>query len=404
MCLKNVLFFILAFITFSIQGQDKNTLEKKRKNLIKEIELTSQILNETKKSQKASTNELKMLAKQVSIRKELIENITEQLDELNITIRKNQEVVASMEKDLQRLKDEYAKMIYYAYKNQSVYSRLMFLFTAKNFNELYRRIKYLQRYTAYRKKQVELIAKTKKTLEDKAKELEFKRKEKEELLNAEKRQKQLLDIEKEKKDQLLTSLKQQESKLLKDIQKKKDDAAKLNKAIQDIIKKELELARKKAEEEAKKTAMKLTPEIEKLSKDFIKNQGKLPWPVERGLISGTFGEHPHPVIKNLKVKNDGIDIQSPKGTIVRSIFDGKVANVIYNPGFNYAVIIKHGEYFTVYSNLEKVFVKSGDELTAKQSIGVIYTEEDNGETKMNFQIWKGISKLDPAKWLYASSQ
>src|SRR5690606_7014720 len=116
-------------------------------------------------------------------------------------------------------------------------------------------------------------------------------------------------------------------------------AAKLNKAIQDIIKKELELARKKAEEEAKKTAMKLTPEAERLSKDFIKNQGKLPWPVERGLISGTFGEHPHPVIKNLKIKNDGIDIQSPKGTIVRSVFDGKVVNVVYNPGFNYAVII-----------------------------------------------------------------
>ncbi len=396
-----VKYFLIAILfTLLCQGvaiaQSRSSLENKRKKLLKEIKLTSELLSNTQKNRKSSVIALQTLNKQIETRDKLIQNISDQIDFLDEHINRNNSVIESLERDLQKFKEEYAKMIYYAYKTRNAYSKLLFIFSSETFNDAFRRIKYLQRYADHRKRQVELIDLTKKSLSKQVEKLEERKQEKKALLDSETEQKQLLSGEKQKKNDLIKTLKKKESSLLADIKKKKRDAEKLNKAIEDIIKKEIELARKKAE--ASKNAMTLTPEAAKLSKDFVANKGKFPWPVERGVIIGTFGEHPHPVLPSVKVKNNGVDIKSPKGSIARAVFDGEVVNIVYNPGFNNAIIVKHGEYFSVYSNIDKTFVKAGDKLSPKQDLGTVYTDDD-GLTQIHFEIWQGTKKLNPAYWL-----
>ncbi len=398
LCVKLILLFIILLLSISnLHAQSRAQLEAKKNKILKEIELTSQLLNETKKTKSSSLSALKTLENQIAARNKLINNISQQINMLNENISRTDDVINAMEEDLKLLKENYAKMIYYAYKTNSSYNRLLFIFSAGSFNDMYKRVNFLKRYSAHRKKQLEIIEHTKAALNNRLEDLEAQKIQKQNLLSTETQQKNTLHKEKEKKNSLVQSLKKKEKELLADIQKKKRDADKLNKAIEDIIKKEIELAKKKAAES--NSAMKLTPEAAKLSQDFATNKGALPWPVERGVITGTFGEHPHPILKSVKVKNNGIDIKSPKGSIAKSIFAGQVVNIVYNPGFNNAVIIKHGEYFTVYSNIGKTFVKAGDEVLPKQELGVIFTDDAEGLTQIHLEIWKGTSKLDPALWI-----
>ncbi len=189
------------------------------------------------------------------------------------------------------------------------------------------------------------------------------------------------------------SLKEKERELVAEIEQKKETARELKKTIEDLIKKQMEAAK----EEGK---LSLTPEASKLSANFKKNKGKLPWPVDKGVITSSFGKHPHPVLERVEVKNNGVDIKSNKGASVRAVFSGKVKNVMYNPSFHRAVMIQHGNYFTVYSNLSEVFVEAGQEVGTKQSIGKVYYNEDKGKAQIHLEVWKGTETLNPQEWLY----
>jgi septal ring factor EnvC (AmiA/AmiB activator) len=192
--------------------------------------------------------------------------------------------------------------------------------------------------------------------------------------------------------------------LRKQLEEKQRAKKKLDKAIDDLIRKEIAAAKKKATASGKKNVtssnvFSLTPEAQKLSSNFAGNKGKLPWPVEQGNISERFGEHPHAELKGIMVKNNGVDIRSVPGTSARSVFDGEVSGVINIPGSNSAVIIRHGEYLSVYSNLSSVSVKKGDKVTTRQKIGQVYYDKDEGYSEIHLEIWKGTTKLDPALWL-----
>lgn len=411
-----ILLFIIFFSSISV-AQDRTKLEKERKKLEQEIEFTRKLLQETSENKAHSLSQLETLRKQIQLREKVVTNINKEMAMLDDQLDETNSIIRALQKDLQELKGEYAGMLYSMYKNRSALNQLIFLFNAKGFNDAFARVRYLQQFGEFRKKQAQLIEETKETLERKKQEQVGRKAEKQKLLDDEEAQRGKLDEELKEVDKMVASLKMQERKLNQDIQKKKQDADLLSRKIEELILKEIEAAKKKAEAEAAAKATKTTtktttktnvlsstPEAAKLSADFASNQGRLPWPVEQGIISETFGTHPHAVLKYVTVVNNGIDIKTKENAQVRSLFQGTVVTVMYNPGFQRAVMVRHGEYFTVYSNLKEVFVRSGDEITTKQPLGLVYTDEKEGSSRMHLEIWKSTQKLNPALWIYPNNQ
>ena len=387
------------------QKQTKKDLENKKQQIQKEIEQTNALLAETKKSKKHSLNELLMLNKKISDREELIATINGQINDLNKQIKENNESINGLQNDLTKLKTEYARMIYYAYKNQDSYSRLMFVFASRDFEQAYMRLKYLQEYSDYRHKQAEKIIATKKNLNEKVQDLEAKKSDQRVLLGSQETEKQSLTSEKSEKEEVFSNLQSQENKLKKDLEKKKQDAQKLQQAIQRVIEKELEKAQQEAKTDGRPKPQKLvlTPESQELSNSFSNNKNKLPWPVAKGVISEHYGVHPHPLMKDIDVNNNGVDITTNNGSLARAVFDGEVKAVVNMPGSGQFVLLRHGEYLTIYSNLKDVYVKVGDKVKTKQNIGSILYDDDDSKTQMHFEVWKGQTKMDPEDWLYKNN-
>jgi septal ring factor EnvC (AmiA/AmiB activator) len=267
------------------------------------------------------------------------------------------------------------------------------------------RLKYLQQYSEYRHQQAEKIINTKKNLNEKVQELETKKTDKRYLLTGEEIEKKNLTSEKGEKEQVFSQLQLQESKLKKDLEKKKKDAENMQVAIQRIIQKELEKAQKDAAKENKPKPQKLilTPESQQLSNSFASNRAKLPWPVAKGIISEHFGVHPHPLMPNIDVNNNGLDIATNIGSIARVVFDGEVKGVVSIPGGGQFVLVRHGEFLTVYANLKEVYVKVGDKVITKQNIGSILYDDDENKTVLHFEIWRGQTKLDPEGWIFKTN-
>jgi septal ring factor EnvC (AmiA/AmiB activator) len=277
----------------------------------------------------------------------------------------------------------------------------MFVFSAQNFNEAYKRLKYLQQYTSYRRRQADLISKTKQSIANELSDLEMKKKAKRRLLDAKQYEHHKLTGEKQQQEQVVVELKKKEQDLLKELKRKQRTAQKLQRAIEEIIKEEIRKAREAASRAGKKTSgFPMTPEAQKLSNSFSANKGKLPWPVEQGVITGKFGTHPHPVLTQVTVKNNGIDISTSEGAVARSVFEGEVSRVIIIPGEGKSVLIRHGEYLTVYSYLSAVYVKAGDKVTTKQPLGLLVSDKANAKTEIHFELWKGMDKLNPEYWVY----
>lgn len=399
-------FLLFLSLTISGHSQDKKSqLEAKKAKIEEEINYTNKLLSETKKNKQASLNQLVLLNKKISKRQELINAINGEISQIDAKINHTKDTISELTQTIKNLKEEYAKMIYYAQKNRSSYSRLMFIFSAENFNQAYQRLKYFQQYSSYRKNQVRVIKETQAILAEKVALLERQKSEKVSLKSMEESEKQKLSKEKNEQDKTVRQLTQKERELLKKLRENEKAAKKLQKAIEDLIAEEI----RKAKETAKKTGTKptaenafgLTPAEMKLSTTFSGNKGNLPWPTERGVISATFGEHPHPVLKGIKTKNNGIDITTSSGSTARAVFDGVVTSIMSLPSYNNVIIIKHGEFLTVYSNIGQVYVKKGDKVTTKQKLGVI-EPDDTGKTKLHFELWKGKVLQNPESWIIKS--
>jgi len=391
-------YFIIIFsvlLSFSGFSQNKRSLENLKRKKQKEIAYTNKLLKQTRQNKRKSFNALILINNQINNRKQLIKTIQKEINKINNRIEENNIIITSMSNDLKQLQKEYAKLIYYAWKNKNSYSRVMFILSSKNFDQAYKRLQYLQQYTSFRKKQAEAIKQIQLLLLDKIQDLTEKKKQKENLIKSQKNEAVKLSSEKTEKAEIIKSLKQKENELLKKLRKQKRDAKKLQRKITRIIEEEA----KKAAARAKKTGKyALTPEEKLISTNFGANKGRLPWPTERGIITSTFGKHQHPVLKEVTIMNDGVDISTTPGSFARAIFDGEVVRVLKISNYT-VVMIKHGQYYTVYTHLTEVLVSRGDKVKAKQKIGLIYTDKEDNKTTVNLQIWNGSKKLNPSKWI-----
>ncbi|HNW88531.1 MAG TPA: peptidoglycan DD-metalloendopeptidase family protein [Bacteroidales bacterium] len=390
------------FYPFAQNQQNKEKLLDKKKKIEEEIVYYNKLLDETKKNKDISLNQIVLLKNQISKREELITGINDEIGGLEQKISENNRDIQRSNEQLTSMKNEYAELIYNAYKNKNSYDRIMLIFAAKDFSQAFRRIKYYQQYNEYLRRQVALIQETKEYIAQKNKELVQQKLSKEELLQASEQEKQKLSTEKAKKDSDLKKLKKNEADLKKKLQKKENEARELKKKIEAAISAEIKKSAIKTNKTVTTTTTVknvLTPEEKIVSDNFTNNKGSLPWPVERGAITSYFGEHPHPVLDGIKVKNNGIDISTTAGASARAVLSGTVASVITITNNNMAVIIRHGEFFTVYSNLASVRVNKNQSVSTKQSIGTVYTNADEGKTELHFEVWQGKAICNPTEWL-----
>jgi len=409
---------ILFLLSFQLSGlsqatKDKEKLQRTKQKLEEEIRYTNDQLEKTQKNKQTSLNKLLLLSKQIKSREALIDAINRELNDVQVKISVENLQIDRMSKQLQGLKSEYARMIYYAYRTMNGQNKLMFIFSARDFNQAYQRLKYYQQYAAYRRRQAERIESTQTAINRQRKELEDIKNQKLSLVESQQIEKQKLDREKTEKAKAVREFSSKEKQLLATLRTKQKAADRLEFAIEKLIADEIraseERLRKSAAGEnksanASKTAgnrstMALTPREKELSSSFSANRGRLPWPCDRGFISGSFGEHAHPVLEYVKVKNNGIDIMTERGSQVKSVFNGRVSRVMSLPNLNRVVIIRHGEYLTVYSNLGEVSVRDGQEVTAKQNIGQVFTNPDDQKTELHFEIWRGKVIQNPENWL-----
>ena len=400
------------------KGKTKKQLQTEINSLQKEISTANQLLKKTKKDREMTLNEVSILDKKIKQREQLIKTYDEQIAVLDEEIKTGQNNIKALNADLSKLRKEYSKMLEFANKNRNNYDKLGFVFASKDFNQAFRRLRYIREFNDARKVKMDQIASTERRISGEVEASQKAREEQAALQKDEKNQQDALKKEKEELNNQVAKLKKKEGNIQQDIKNKQQQAQKLQKAIDEIIAEEIRKANleaeKKRKEEEKKNAnsgktttttapkekgMALTPEEKTLSSNFISNKGKLPWPVERGVISSSFGKHTSPVSNKVTVTNTGIDIATTEGAKARAVFDGVVTTVTKILTSNTVVIIRHGEYFTVYSNLENVTVKSGDKVKTKQNIGTVHTNKAEDKTELHFELLKQQTRQNPASWL-----
>lgn len=387
-----LILFLIPVLGFS---QSVSDLQKQKEETAREIEYTTRLLRETQQSEKSSLNKLRLLNSQIRQRNSLISTINSEINIYQECIDNSELSVEMLQEDLEMLKAEYARMIRLAYKNKGASNELLFLLSAENFNQAYRRLLYFRRYSEYRKNQGEVIASVGSVLSDNIKKLEQRKAEKEALVQQTQNEKQQLAREQGQQNNELQKLQSQKRNLQQKLREQRRIEQQLEREIQRIIEEEARKNRAKGE-----PAFALTPEQKLIGDNFEQNQHRLPWPVERGVIVERFGVHQHPVLPNVQVRNNGVNIATEIGARVRSVFKGEVSRVFGISGGNMAVIIRHGSFLTVYSNLREVVVKKGDKVDTRQTIGTVYTDyDDDNKTILKFQIWRESQKMNPEDWI-----
>lgn len=388
-----LLYFLFVNVCPSNAQRKRNDLEREKLENQQKISETNKILDETRSKKTATIGQLNVVSQQIKEKSEVIRVYIKEIRTLESEVVETQQKINKLETQVAELKKEYAILIYSSSKTLDAQNKLLFLFSAKDFNQLAMRLRYFKYYSQARQQQTNQIKKAAFNLR-----LERKR------LNEIKAQKQLVlgDIRNEhtnlkglksEQENTVQLLAKQEEKLLDEIEERKKSVKKLEKLITDMIKRELEKLAALDKKNIK------TPENTKLSSSFAGNKSKMFWPTEHGFISEPFGTHPHPVLPRVTVINHGVNIQTTKNEKARTVFEGIITAVAEVPGMNYAVMIQHGDYYTFYAKLKTTFVKVGQKVKAKEYIGEVYTTDEE-VTELQFQIWKGFDKQDPEQWLY----
>lgn len=429
MKLQKLLFILfLSVLTLSAVAQTESQLRRKKEAIQREIEQLQKNLNKTASGKKLTIQQINTINAQIRLRQDKIGTINSEIKNLDNQISQNTNTVHTLQGQLGDLKKEYAGMIRFAQRNRNSYDKMMFIFAAKDFNQAYKRIKYLQQFSQYRKKQAGYIENTQQDLNGKIKVLDKTLREKSDLLKEQERERERLSKDKSKQSVELNKLSKDERQYKQDITSRKKQQAQIDRAISAAIQRAIEEARRKAAEEARRKAaeeariaaakaraenkpvptapavptakakstgelLTATPEAARLSAGFENNRGRLPWPVATGTITERFGMHK---IDQASYTNDGVDITTTDGAPVRAVFAGKVAAVQVMMGRT-VVLINHGEYFTVYQNLRSVSVSVGNSVDTKQTIGVVANTGDDAVLK--FQIRRGQAALNPEAWI-----
>ncbi len=410
--------FVLLFLLFVginihlVSAQTVKELEAKRSKIQKEINLTSKFLSETTQNKEAALQRFTTLRSQIKKRKLLIQTLKKEINITNKRIERTDAVIQALQADIEQLQKEYAIIINQAYRQKLTQSNWLFLFSAKDFNDAFRRWQYIKQYDTYRKKQANLIKETQITLNKKIDLLANKKRQKELLVDEQNAQNRLLAEELDSSNAIFNMLRKDEKRLKKNLDTFISQRDELDKIIEEIIiaatnmvgPVEQDVATIDEPESDILTAKSIsTPvssdELNAWTNSFESQRGRLPMPVNEGIVTRFFGQQAHPTISGITIQNNGIDIQTPKGANAKAIFEGVVAGTQFIPGFQHTVIIKHGEYFTVYSNLEEIFIKKGDRIQKGQVLGQISTNKKDKSTQIHFEVWRNKSRLNPKDWI-----
>jgi len=395
--LKLICFSIFICFSSNTFGQSLDELRKQKEKTASEIEYINNLLKETNSNAKASLNRLAVLERQIKLQDNLINNITGEIGYLDTSIQQNSKRIDSLGTELESVKLKYASMIRYANRNQNSNNQLLFLLSSEDFNQAYKRFIYLKQYADYRRKQAERITEFKSSIGGQLIEFNKRKEQKKDLLVSKVKQTKIIEQQKIQQNDVYSDLQQKEKDLKRKLENQRRAELRLQQEIERVISDE---AKKLTRKKSKEPGLSLTPAEKVLSGDFSNNRGKFPWPVLRGVITDHFGDHPHAVLKYVVVRNSGIDIATQANAKARAIFKGEVTKVVAIPGANYAVIIRHGNYLTVYSNLNDVFVKAGQKVEIKDEIGSVFTDQnEDNKTVLKFQLWRESTKLDPEDWL-----
>ena len=395
-----IVFLVFLTLNTSVAQQQK------RKNFDQKVKLTNELLQETNKEIAFSYNKLQLLNQKINNRVSYIAQMQDDIKWMEQQIAFKSDSIKSLSIELDELKKEYAKMIYFAWKTRNSYDKMIFVLSAKDFNQSYRRLKYLQQYADYRKKQAEKLLKVKRKLNLQVVSLTnavtIKQKTSENL----QRETQVMMQDRVDLSGMLQKMKNEEKKLMEDYQTSNRNASELETNVLKFINQSVYAT--KNIDQSKKIAQKaLTGHEKRLGRkldllNIANNKGILPWPVEEGIVFNYYGDHPHPILTNVKLRNNGIDISTRKGATVRAVFRGTVSKVIMIPGGSHAVLLSHGnDFYTLYANLSVVLVKPGDLVEIKEKIGVVLTDEmEDNRTTLKFQLWYNTQTIDPLTWLF----
>ncbi len=382
------LLFIMAGLV-SYGQKSREQLEQEKQANLKKIEQAEKILAETAGKKQNTIGQLNALNQRIKAQEDLIQGIRNEINLLNDEIEENNMIIESLEEDIASLKEEYGAMIYATYKANKGFNKLTFLFSAESFNQFLMRLQYMEQYGDVRKKQTEQIQRVQETLAGQVLVIETKMSEKNMLLGEQLAENRRLADLKNNQGQIVSSLQKREKDIRRELEDSKKAVARLDKMINDIIRAEIERARRAESATVEATA--------RLSSDFASNKTKLPWPVT-GFVVQKFGKQQHPVFKNVIIDSHSITIQTKQAEKVKTVFNGEITRVAFVPLLGNTVIINHGDYFSVYAGLKEVYVKSGQKVTTNQEIGSILTNKD-GVSELKFEIRKSANALDPQQWL-----
>ena len=438
--MKKLLFVFLMILNTGLQAQTKEELQRQKVLLQDQIDLASELLLKTKSTKEASLSELQTLNQKIEARNKLIRTMDRQIRSIDREVTRKAKEIKDLEIRVDSLKSDYADLIKLAQRQQKPRDQILFILSSRSFAQAAKRMQYFKDMAAYRERQVQQIAVAQETLAREREALIAKKAEKIQVQTAQEGEKLALQADAQIQETTVQNLQSKESTLKKDIDKKQREAQQLEQQIKRIIAEEMRKAKERAERSSlenqakelglvsgkdysRRTSNKalkklidktraakgldvrddgpsfaMTPEARALANNFASNKGALPWPVERGIITGKFGKHPHPIVKGVIVDNPHIEITTEENAIVRSVFEGEVSSVVPIPGANVMVLVRHGNYFTVYSNLINVKVKAGDVVSLKEPIGTAFTDEE-GKTMVQLGIWKDADIQDPNPWL-----
>lgn len=402
--IKKTLFIAVCFfsllITTAQTSKKRSELERLKRATQEMIEETNKMLSDTKKSALQYLNQLSVLGEEIKMRKSLISTLNEEVTLIEREQARTNREIAQLQESLKEKKEKYAVAMQGLYNKRSGVDDMLFILSAQSVGQSYRRMRYLQEYSSWRKEQAIAIAEQQADLTRKREELDRKKKERNTLLAERRNETHSLQQKESTQKSMVSELEKKKKSLQAELKKQQQQAREFDREIQRLIEEE---ARKAAKQKDSKAATKggyaMNKKESALSGSFEKNKGKLPYPINGSyIIVGRFGRQQHS--RYVETINNGIDLQTKPGAEARTVFDGVVSRVFIVPGYNSSVIVRHGNYLTVYSNLREVYVKAGDTVKTRQSIGKIFTDTENGNlTKMQFQLWKETTKLNPEPWL-----
>lgn len=428
-----LLVIVLLFLNYAVfaqkTSQKRKQLENERKTLLARISETKKVIAENKLKENTKLTELKAINAQIKTREKVINNIGQEIFEISVEVNESKATIDTLKAQLARLKKDYANNMLAIYKNKTNLNNLSFIFNADGFNDAYKRIKYLDKLSEYKQLQARLIINIQKSIEDEVNNMLQEKKQSEQLYSVKEDEKKELEVDKKVETKVLTSLQQKQKVLQEEQAQNERNFQKLSQKISDLIQKEIEEARRREEErrrianekaakertkliasnkkkgivtkpETKKVPVSnLSPDDLKTNTDFEHMKKRLPWPVNNGYISEGFGTHQHPTLKAVHTTNNGINIACKKETTVKSVFKGKIKAIFEVPGMEKIILVKHGEYFTVYAKLENVQVKIGQEVNVGDALATVFTFDFEQKTELHFEIFKGKQALNPETWL-----